>query len=312
VKKLHKRFGEKVAVRDLSFGIHHGEVFAFLGTNGAGKTTTISILCGELTPTSGSGWIAGKNVEADMTEVRQQIGYCPQFDALLELLTVEEHLYLISGLRGIPAGPVQDRVVQRLIRMCDLTRHSKKTAGSLSGGNKRKLSVAIALIGAPKVVFLDEPSAGMDPMARHGMWDVIENLSKACCVVLTTHHLEEVEALADRVAIMVAGSLRCLGSLQHLKTKFGSGFELTMRLESESHVPAVTQFISATIPTATLQEERLGKITYALPPDAKLSAVFASVEQRKAELHILDYTVSQTSLEQVFLRIGADAFHEEE
>jgi ABC-type multidrug transport system ATPase subunit len=124
--------------------------------------------------------------------------------------------------------------------------------------------------------------------------------------------LEEVEALADRVAIMVAGSLRCLGSLQHLKTKFGSGFELTMRLESESHVPAVTQFISATIPTATLQEERLGKITYALPPDAKLSAVFASVEQRKAELHILDYTVSQTSLEQVFLRIGADAFHEEE
>jgi ABC-type multidrug transport system ATPase subunit len=312
VKNLVKSFGSKVAVKGITFGIHPGEVFGFLGTNGAGKTTTMSILCGQLAPTSGTGWVAGKNVESEMAEVRRVIGYCPQFDAILELLTVEEHLFLFSGLRGLPAGPVQERVVNRLIKMCDLEMHRKKTAGSLSGGNKRKLSVAIALIGAPKVVFLDEPSAGMDPMARHGMWDVIEGMAKSCCVVLTTHHLEEVEALANRVAIMVGGTMKCVGSLQHLKTKFGSGFELTVRLDNEAAVTAADTYIRKQIPNAKMQEQRMTKLTYALPSDVKLSEVFAAIEDQKATLQIADYTVAQTSLEQVFLRIGgSDALESE-
>jgi ATP-binding cassette subfamily A (ABC1) protein 1 len=159
----------KVAVQCLSFGIPKGECFGFLGINGAGKTTTLSILSGEFPPTSGRAFVDGFSIQADQSKICRRIGYCPQFDALLELLTVREHLELYGRIKGLEGADLK-RVVEGKLEQLDLKDFEHRTAGSLSGGNKRKLSVAVATIGDPSIVFLDEPSTGMDPVARRFMW----------------------------------------------------------------------------------------------------------------------------------------------
>ncbi len=254
----------------------------------------------------------GADVVEEGGEVRKHIGYCPQFDAVFELLTVEEHLTLYAGLRGLQGSDLAEAVGD-LIHCCDLQDHLTKPARALSGGNRRKLSVAIAMMGAPDVVILDEPSAGMDPAARRGLWTVIDEAAKHCSVVLTTHHLEEVEALAKRVAIMDHGELRCIGSLQHLKSKFGSGFEMHVRVsrdgntedaDGSTRLEVAAAFVRDAVPQAELTEERNGKLTFALPQATRLSAVFRAMETHKSRLHITDYSLSQTSLESVFLRVA--------
>eukprot|EP00754_Rhynchopus_humris_P007379 Rhum_TRINITY_DN13434_c0_g1::Rhum_TRINITY_DN13434_c0_g1_i1::g.60210::m.60210/K05643/ABCA3; ATP-binding cassette, subfamily A (ABC1), member 3 len=164
---------EKVAVHDLSFNVPSGELFAFLGTNGAGKTTTLSVLSGEFEPTAGRAYIAGHDVVSSPQLARQNLGFCPQFDALLDHLTCEEHLDLFARLRGIPVRHRKPSA-ELLLGGLGLTDHRKKLASKLSGGNRRKLSVAVALMGGPPVVFLDEPSAGMDPLARRSLWGALE------------------------------------------------------------------------------------------------------------------------------------------
>ncbi|RYH30057.1 ATP-binding cassette domain-containing protein [archaeon] len=225
----------KVAVQCLSFGIPKGECFGFLGINGAGKTTTLSILSGELTPTAGKAFIHGYDIIYHQQRIRQLIGYCPQFDALFELLTVREHLDLYANIKGLSKLGTDEcsRLIEKKMIEMNLTLYSDKLAGSLSGGNKRKLSVAIATIADPPIVFLDEPSSGMDPVARRFMWKVIARMStleSRCSVMLTTHSMEEAEALCSRIGVMVNGQLQCLGSAQHLKHRFGQGFELTLKL----------------------------------------------------------------------------------
>ena len=159
----------KVAVQSLSFGIPKGQCFGFLGINGAGKTTTLSILSGEFPPTSGSAFVEGYSIALDQSKIRRKIGYCPQFDALLELLTVREHLELYGRIKGFH-GALLEEIVSGKLDQLNLREFEDKVAGSLSGGNKRKLSVAVATIGEPPIVFLDEPSTGMDPKARRFMW----------------------------------------------------------------------------------------------------------------------------------------------
>ncbi|KPA77108.1 putative ABC transporter [Leptomonas pyrrhocoris] len=295
----------KEAVRNLTFSVRPGEVFGFLGTNGAGKTTTISILCQEFIATSGVAYICGYNLLENSAEALQCIGYCPQFDATLDLLTVEEHMYLYSGVRGISYAE-RDGVVDALLRMCELSVYRKTLSAQLSGGNRRKLSVALSLIGGPSVVFLDEPSAGMDPVARRGLWNAIEKVADNSSVVLTTHHLEEVEALAHRVAIMVDGTLRCIGDKTHLKNKFGTGFEMSIRVETEDDMEELHVWVKQHFPAATLNEYKGRRFVYTLPADVTLSDVFRLLQANKTLLHIIDYSVSQTSIEQVFLRISGE------
>ena len=191
-KVYNSPVGPKVAVQNLSFGIPSGECFGFLGINGAGKTTTLSILSGDIAPTSGRAYINGLAIETEQLAVRRLIGYCPQHDALLDLLTVREHLYLYARIKGV-ASEIIEGVVQTKMEQLDLLDFTDKQAGTLSGGNKRKLSVAIAMIGRPRVVFLDEPSTGMDPVARRYMWDVISAMTtrdgQDCSVILTTHSM---------------------------------------------------------------------------------------------------------------------------
>lgn len=221
----------KVAVDSLTFSVQAGECFGFLGTNGAGKTTTLSMLCGEETPTKGAAFIFGKDISSNPKAARHHIGYCPQFDALLEYLTVQEHLELYARIKGVADSRIDDVVMEKMVEF-DLLKHANKQSYTLSGGNKRKLSVAIAMIGDPPIVILDEPSTGMDPIAKRFMWEVISRLSTRqgkTAVILTTHSMNEAQALCTRIGIMVGGRLRCIGSPQHLKNRYGNHLELEIK-----------------------------------------------------------------------------------
>lgn len=236
----------KVAVTKSSFGIKNGDCFALLGVNGAGKTTTFKMLCGEIPPTSGNvltikfkiyifkknqAYVAGFDITTQLDSARENIGYCPQFDALLENLTAKEHLFLYAAIKGVPSE-MRAALVESKLQELNLKKYENVCAGTYSGGNKRKLSVALALLGNPPIVFLDEPSTGMDPKARRFMWDVINRIStlrKQSSIILTTHSMEEAEALATRLTIMVNGTLKCLGSVQHIKNKFGKGYEIEIK-----------------------------------------------------------------------------------
>lgn len=250
LKHLRKVYGSsKVAVRDLSFGVPIGQVFGFLGINGAGKTSTLAMLTGDTVPTSGTAKLAGYDIITQQTQVRRLLGYCPQFDALLDLLTVTEHLQLYARIKGISEKDMA-AVVATSIADFDLKPYAHKLAGSLSGGNKRKLSVAIALIGSPPLVFLDESSTGVDPVARRKLWNIISkvaNEQKLCSIVLTTHSMEEAEALCTRVGIMVGGRLRCLGPVSHLRNVHGNGFSSELRLPeaNAAAVAAIEQQLAA-------------------------------------------------------------------
>ncbi|XP_048142031.1 LOW QUALITY PROTEIN: ABC transporter A family member 1 [Rhodamnia argentea] len=223
--------GIKVAVHSLTFSVQEGECFGFLGTNGAGKTTTLSMLTGEEYPTGGTAFVFGKDIRSNPKAARRHIGYCPQFDALLDYLTVQEHLELYARIKRVADQKINDVVMEKLVEF-DLLKYAKRPSFTLSGGNKRKLSVAIAMIGDPPIVILDEPSTGMDPIAKRFMWDVISRLSTRrgkTAVILTTHSMNEAQALCTRIGIMVGGRLRCIGSPQHLKTRFGNHLELEVK-----------------------------------------------------------------------------------
>ncbi|CAI2386824.1 unnamed protein product [Moneuplotes crassus] len=237
VKNLNKVYNDrgikKVAVRELSFGCQYGECFSLLGVNGAGKTTTFKMLTGEIKPSKGKVHINGYNVldRHELSQARKYIGYCPQFDALFSGLTVREHLEFYARIKGV-IPEVREKVVKGKLKQMDLLEYEHSTATKLSGGNKRKLSVAMAMIGNPPIIFLDEPSTGMDPKAKRFMWSVISNittLKKKSAVVLTTHSMEEAEALSTKLGIMVSGHFKCFGTVQHLKSKFGNFYEIEFR-----------------------------------------------------------------------------------
>lgn len=237
VKDLHKMYPNGMhAVKGISFAASEGQVFGLLGVNGAGKTSTFKILCGQVEQSSGEVMIQGISVATRAPEARRLIGYCPQFDALLDSITVDEHLFLYGRIKGL-SGRMLAQTVASQVEELDLSAYVKSRAGQLSGGNKRKLSVAMATIGEPPMVFLDEPSAGMDPVARRGMWSLIQNIAekrKKSVVILTTHSMEEAEALCSRIAIQVDGQFRCLGTAQQIKHKYGQGLELNVRLTTPS------------------------------------------------------------------------------
>eukprot|EP00941_MAST-03F_sp_MAST-3F-sp1_P006540 g6540.t1 len=227
---------KKVAVKNMWFGITRGEVFGFLGVNGAGKSTVFKMLSGDHMPSVGTASMCGRDILTEQISVRRLIGYCPQHNALLPKVTVREHLRIFGLIKGVTGLKLEEEITEKLNRM-DLVEFAGAAAGTLSGGNKRKLCVAIALIGSPPIIFLDEPSAGMDPVAKRFMWSLISDISTVSgetTIVMTTHSMEETSALCSRIGIMVDGRLRCLGSEQHLKNRYGKGYQLEVRLKESS------------------------------------------------------------------------------
>ena len=177
-------------MRDLCLRIDEGECFGFLGVNGAGKSTTFSMLTGATAPTSGDGTLAGRSIRTEQHVIRRELGYCPQHDALEALMTGRETLRMYARIKGVPRGAIEAEV-DALIAEVDLVRHADKPAGTYSGGNKRKLCVALALVGSPQLVLLDEPSSGMDAASKRFLWSVIKRRTLSCSTVLTTHSMEE-------------------------------------------------------------------------------------------------------------------------
>ncbi|XP_076853951.1 ATP-binding cassette sub-family A member 2 isoform X2 [Brachyhypopomus gauderio] len=300
-----RKMGRILAVDRLCLGVRPGECFGLLGVNGAGKTTTFKMLTGDESTTGGEAFIDRNSILKELLRVQQSIGYCPQFDALFEDLTAREHLELYTRLRGVPWKD-QERVVQWALEKLELSKYADKPAGTYSGGNKRKLSTAIALIGYPSLIFLDEPTTGMDPKARRFLWNLILDIIKTGrSVVLTSHSMEECEALCTRLGIMVNGRFKCLGSIQHLKNRFGDGYMITVRTKTTASVKEVIRFFSRNFPEAVLKERHHTKIQYQLKSERiSLAQVFSKMEQVVEVLSIEDYSVSQTTLDNVFVNFA--------
>jgi ABC-type multidrug transport system ATPase subunit len=268
-----------------------------------GKTTTIKILCGDELPSSGTSSLGGFDVLSQPEHVRQLIGYCPQFDALIELMTGREHLEMFARIKMVPAHHL-DRFVDAMISKLDLTEFADKPAGTYSGGNRRKLSVGIALIGNPPVVFLDEPSTGMDPKARRFMWGLISSTMANRCVVLTTHMMEECEALCSRIGIMVGGKLSCLGTSQHLKYRFGNGYQIDMRVNDKTNNESLLNQMSSFFEECKVLESHGTAIKFRVDKSKSLGAIFKLLEDNKESLGIEAYSLSETDLEQVFIQMA--------
>ncbi|XP_065093711.1 phospholipid-transporting ATPase ABCA1-like [Ochlerotatus camptorhynchus] len=309
MRNLTKNFGPVSAVKWLSLGTHHSECFGLLGVNGAGKTTAFRMMTGDETISFGDVWINGVSVKSNISGVYQHVGYCPQFDGLLDELTGMETLRIFAMLRGI-AGSEIGAVVQSLAEELGLTKYLNKPVRAYSGGTKRKLSTALALIGSPSVIFLDEPTSGMDPGAKRQLWNMINRLRDAGrTIILTTHSMDECEALCTRLAIMVGGEFKCLGSTQHLKNKFSGGFLLHIKMvqgpgkdELLLRSAAVKAFVADRFRDAVLKEDLQNSLSYHIPrSDLTWSAMFGIMEASKELLGIEEYSLGQTTLEQVFL-----------
>jgi ABC-2 type transport system ATP-binding protein len=236
---LRRSYDDVLAVDGLDLSIQPGELFALLGPNGSGKTTTIGMLCCLLRPDAGSAQVLGRDVAADPLGVKAVISVVPQETAVAEHLTGSENLRLMAGLHGVPTDRAKARSAE-LLEVLGLSQRASQQARKYSGGLKRRLSIAMALVSDPDVLFLDEPTLGLDPQARRGLWEHIASLKGTMTILLTTHYLEEADALADRVAIMDSGRIVAEGTPAELKAGVSSG-PVTAVTCGELPAPALAQ-----------------------------------------------------------------------
>ena len=238
IKNLVKRFGDRVAVDNLCLDVNEGELLALLGMNGAGKTTTLNVLCGLVKADEGDAFVFGKSVKKDAKDIKGLLNMSLQETAVAENLTVKENLEFVCRVYGFDKNKTAV-MVDQIMSQFALTDRQKDKASKLSGGYKRRLSIAMALVTQPKVVFLDEPTLGLDVVARRELWQAIKQLKGKTTIILTTHYLEEAESLADRIAVMKEGKLCGLGSADELKaqtntTKFEDAFLSLCGVEVQS------------------------------------------------------------------------------
>mgnify|MGYP004652770517 FL=1 len=220
-ERLSKRYKDILAVNRLDLTVEQGELFALLGVNGAGKTTAIKMLSCLTRPSAGEAWLEGKSILSQAAEVKQRIGVSPQETAVAPNLTAEENLLLMCGVHGFSKEKSRQKAAE-LAAQLGLAPVLHRRAGKLSGGWQRRLSIAMALVSQPEILFLDEPTLGLDVLARSDLWDTVRSLKGRITIVLTTHDLEEAEALSDRVGVMKDGRLLALGTPEELKRQTGS------------------------------------------------------------------------------------------
>lgn len=220
-ERLSKRYKDILAVNRLDLTVEQGELFALLGVNGAGKTTAIKMLSCLTRPTGGEAWLEGKSILSQAAEVKQRIGVSPQETAVAPNLTAEENLLLMCGVHGFSKEKSRQKAAE-LAAQLGLAPILHRRAGKLSGGWQRRLSIAMALVSQPEILFLDEPTLGLDVLARSDLWDTVRSLKGRITIVLTTHDLEEAEALSDRIGVMKDGRLLALGTPEELKRQTGS------------------------------------------------------------------------------------------
>uniref|UniRef100_A0A665WNJ1 Cholesterol transporter ABCA5 n=1 Tax=Echeneis naucrates TaxID=173247 RepID=A0A665WNJ1_ECHNA len=309
IRKVYKEKDNVVeALRGLTFDIYEGQITALLGHSGAGKSTLMNILCGICPPTNGSATIYGSPVAeiADGSEMKQLVGICPQFNIIFDVLTVEEHLRIFAAIKGIPPADI-DAEVTKVLKDLDLEKIMNAQAKNLSGGQKRKLSVGIAILGDPKILLLDEPTAGMDPCSRHQVWSLLKSRRAGRVTVLSTHYMDEADILADRKAVISQGQLKCVGSSLYLKTKCGVGYHLRMSINNGCEAEKITSLVKQHVPKAKLSRQHEAELTFTLLLHPNKSTSLFSHLDCQPDLGIINYGVSMTTLEDVFLRLEAEA-----
>ena len=215
-EKLTKKYKDKTVVKDLDLNVNKGEMYALLGVNGAGKSTTIKMLSCLIKPTCGDATLRGNSIISDSTKVKQIISVSPQETSVAPNLTVKENLEFIAGIFGFSRAQAKAKT-QQIIDQFDMKEIENSRAKTLSGGWQRRLSIAMALISEPSIIFLDEPTLGLDVLARRDLWKQIEKLKGKITIILTTHYLEEAESLSDRIGIMANGVLKAEGTADELK-----------------------------------------------------------------------------------------------
>ena len=337
LRHLHKRFRRTgteqrttTAVRDLCLGVDRGECFALLGTNGAGKTTTLSILLDELRPTAGAAAVAGVPSSAPGRAALRRAGFCPQANVLFRGLSGRAVATFFCRLRGVR----RDRAaayVGHFLAQVGLGEHADKPCEAYSGGNKRKLCAVIALCGRPDLVVLDEPTAGVDPVARRALWRFLNRVRSgdgggggddveagrreaACTVLLTTHYMDEADRLGSRIGIMSRGQLACLGTSQDLKTRYGAGYELQLKGPAEGgDVGEAIAFVEERVgagraevverPAQNFAKMRLREVGVA-GAGVAVPDLLEALQGAAGRLGLAAFTLSQSTLEQIFLRVA--------
>ncbi|XP_060058636.1 cholesterol transporter ABCA5 isoform X3 [Erinaceus europaeus] len=328
VSNLHKEYDnkkdfltrkiKKAATKYVSFCVKKGEILGLLGPNGAGKSTIINILVGDIEPTAGQvflGDYSSGTVHDD--DSCKCMGYCPQINPLWPDITLQEHFEIYGAVKGMSSSDVNE-VINRIAHALDLKEHLQKTVKKLPAGIKRKLCFALSMLGNPQITLLDEPSTGMDPKAKQHMWRAIRTAfrNKKRAAILTTHYMEEAEAVCDRVAIMVSGQLRCIGTVQHLKSKFGKGYFLEIKLKDwieDLEIDRLQREILYIFPNASRQESFSSILAYKIPKEdvQSLSQSFSKLEEAKHIFAIEEYSFSQATLEQVFVELTKEQEEED-
>lgn len=295
----------KYAVKGFSLAVPKGECFGILGPNGAGKTSSINMMIGFLKPTSGTAYIQGLNIRTDMDKIYTCMGVCPQHDLLWGQLTGREHLLFYGRLKNLK-GTELNNAVESSLRSVNLWDNgvADKQCRKYSGGMKRRLSVAISLIGNPQVVYMDEPSTGLDPASRYNLWSVVKQSKQDRAIILTTHSMEEAEALCDRLGIFVNGELQCIGNAKELTARYGGLYVLTITTPEKEEAGVMELALSLTL-NAKMIYSLSGTHKFELPKsEVSITTVFSAIEQNKRRLRIRAWGLSDTTLEDVFIKVA--------
>jgi len=298
VEALTKQYGDLFAVDDVSFTVKQGELFAFLGPNGAGKTTTVEIICAIRSPTSGTVRVLGMDVAQQKRDIIPRIGVLPQGGSSFDRITVRESIQYYARLFGI-----QNADIDGLIKLTDLTDKRDVQFKNLSGGMKQRLGIAIALVNDPEVVFLDEPTTGLDPHARRAVWDVLLGLkTRGKTIFLTTHYMEEAELLADTVGIIANGTIIATGSPNELIEASENDMRLTLKAVNESHVELIR-----TMHFEPVHDDE-NNITVRVRDTGDVHAILNALHDAGTALPGMD--VRKPNLEEVFLALTGETLHD--
>jgi ABC-type multidrug transport system ATPase subunit len=290
------------------------ELICLLGHNGAGKSTLIGMLTGIISPSEGYAKICGFDISDNIDEARKVLGVCPQHDILWDELTAREHLSLYGRLKGLLGEELKSGVDLKLAEV-KLSEVGDYAVGTYSGGMKRRLSVAIAGIGNPKVIIMDEPTTGMDPINRREVWKLIQKLKKGRVVILTTHSMEEADVLSDRIAVIVDGSVKCIGSPLYLKNNFGDGYRVSIISNDSAHL---AHKLRSLMPSCKIIDESAGSLMVAVTKVEELRRFVSMMEGDSPGIHsrelrasIQDWGLSNTTLEEVFMRVTGKKHHDD-
>jgi len=299
----------RYAVKNVQFGIMKDECFGLLGSNGAGKTTTIHVLCGLHPPTTGTV-ICGEemmDIRVDLPKIQSSMGVCSQDNLLWDDLTGPEHLLFFGGLRRLKKKTIKAHIAFWLSRVnLNSPADRRKRSRSYSGGMKRRLNTANAFIGNPKLVYLDEPSTGLDPESRQQLWRAVLAAKPGKSIILTTHALEEAEALCDRVGIMTFGLMRTLGTPNQLRLRFDQGYKFMISVNTADPGSEATAlaYVKELMPESRIVDSINGVHTYVVPKEGvQMSTIFSGMTSNKDKYQIKDWGLSHTTLEEVFLQI---------